>query len=59
MFLADAAYLYLMLLNETASEGGDYRNGMAYLAKAKNRSFEGKIYDMLIHRDSQDLWLRC
>ncbi len=41
MFLADAAYLYFTLLNETLAEGGDYRDGEMMLQKAKGRKFDG------------------
>ena len=41
LFLADAAYLYFTLLNETLAEGGDYRDGEMMLQKAKGRQFDG------------------
>ena len=41
-FLHDAAYLYLLLLNETLSEGKDYRDGHIYLDKAKGKVFQGR-----------------
>ena len=41
MFLHDAAYLYLLLVNETITEGKDFRNGTLLLEKARNRTFEG------------------
>ena len=37
IFTYDAAYMYLTILNETISEGGDPRNGTALYNKAKNR----------------------
>ncbi len=45
MFVSDAVYLYLMLLNETLAGGGDYRDGSAFLEKAKHRSFRGQCRD--------------
>ncbi len=41
LFLADAAYLYFTLLNETLAEGGDFRDGKMTLQKAKGRQFDG------------------
>ena len=42
VFAYDATTLYLLLLNETLSEGLDYRNGSLLVQRARNKRFEGK-----------------
>ena len=41
LFTYDATTLYLLLLNETLSEGLDYRDGSLLFQKARNRTFTG------------------
>ena len=41
LFLYDATYLYLLLLNEILAEGKDPKNGTLIFEKSKNRTFYG------------------
>lgn len=41
LFLYDATYLYLTLLNESIAEGKDPRNGTYMFEKSRNRTFHG------------------
>ena len=41
LFTYDATTLYLLLLNETLSEGLDYRDGSLLFQKARNKTFTG------------------
>ena len=40
-FLHDVVYLYMLILNETLYEGGDYRNGTEMFERAKGKIFRG------------------
>ncbi|XP_069136802.1 atrial natriuretic peptide receptor 1-like [Argopecten irradians] len=40
-FLHDVVYLYMLILNETVTEGGDHRNGTLVFNKAKGKTFRG------------------
>lgn len=45
MFLYDATYLYLILLNETLSKGGSPRNnGDKFFQMARQREFYGTLF---------------
>ena len=41
LFLYDATYLYLTMLQEFIAEGKPIHDGKAYLQKAKKRTFHG------------------
>ena len=41
MYMADAVYLYLLVLHEILAENGDYRNGSLIFEKAIRKSFQG------------------
>ncbi|XP_033750419.1 LOW QUALITY PROTEIN: atrial natriuretic peptide receptor 1-like [Pecten maximus] len=40
-FLHDVVYLYMLILNETVTEGSDHRNGTLVFNKAKGKAFKG------------------
>ncbi|XP_060074687.1 atrial natriuretic peptide receptor 1-like [Ylistrum balloti] len=40
-FLHDVVYLYMLILNETVTEGNDHRNGTLIFDKAKGKIFRG------------------
>ncbi|XP_021355840.1 atrial natriuretic peptide receptor 1-like [Mizuhopecten yessoensis] len=40
-FLHDVVYLYMLILNETVTEGSDHRNGTLVFNKAKGKTFRG------------------
>lgn len=42
IFAYDAAWLYLLLLNETLSENLPYQDGRLLFQKARNRTFYGE-----------------
>ena len=42
-FLHDVVYLYMIVLNETLNEGGDYRNGTEMFERTKGKIFRGNF----------------
>lgn len=60
VFSYDAAWLYLLLLNESLSEGLDWRSGNLLFSKARNRTFQGKSGTVMIGEKGDrnpDYWL--
>ena len=42
-FLHDVVYLYMLVLNETLTEGADHRNGTDMFERAKGKIFRGTV----------------
>ena len=48
MFLTDATYLYLKILEEILSEGKNYSDGRLFRLKARNRDFSGTTRESIL-----------